>query len=298
MNIIKPKKLKCGDTIAFVAPSGPVNKELVKKAELYFRKRGYNVKLEKNIFNEYMYLAGRDNERLEDLYSAFEDNYVDAILCIRGGYGTIRLAKQIDYDIIANHPKIFCGYSDITALNALLYKKCGLISFSGPMAQSDFSNERIDKYTETKFFETLTECSNEIQPIQEKIYNKGNCSGTFIGGNLATFVSLCGLDFIPDEKFIFFAEDLNEEAYKVDRYFTQLLNIEKFKANLSGIILGDFIGANNEDIDTYFENLGQELNIPISAGFPISHSETKATIPYGAFANFENNKIKFSDFMV
>ena len=166
------------------------------------------------------------------------------------------------------------------------------------MAQSDFSSERTNTFTENKFFQTLTQNISEIRPTNPKIYKSGNAKGLLIGGNLSTLTSLCGIDFIPDEDFVLFAEDLNEPAYKIDRYFTQLLNIEKLKKHIKGIILGDFLDLDNEKyFDDLIYSIANEYNIPIYGGYPISHSDTKATIPYGAMAKIEDDRIKISPYL-
>lgn len=292
MNLIKPKNLNKGDTIAIIAPSGEVDIEKIKSAVQNFENKGYKVKLGANLSKCRNYLAGNDNERAEDLNNAFGDKDVNAIVCARGGYGAIRLIDKIDFDIIKNNPKIFCGYSDITALSAMILKKTGLITYSGPMAQSDFSASEINRFTEEKFFETLTSDLIEIKSENLKIYHTGEAEGILFGGNLATIASLCGLDFIPDEKFIFFAEDICEPVYKIDRYFTQLLNIEKFKNNLTGIILGDFLDTdNNIWLDEFFQKVSNKLDIPVYGGYPISHDKRKATIPVGVQAKITNNGI-------
>lgn len=292
MNLIKPKNLNKGDTIAIIAPSGEVNIEKIKSAVQYFENKGYKVKLGAHLSKCRNYLAGNDNERAEDLNNAFEDKDVNAIVCARGGYGAIRLIDKIDFDTIKNNPKIFCGYSDITALSAMILKKTGLITYSGPMAQSDFSASEINSFTEEKFFETLTSDLLEIKAENLKIYHTGEAEGILFGGNLATVASLCGLDFIPDEKFIFFAEDICEPVYKIDKYFTQLLNIEKFKNNLTGIILGDFLDTdNNIWLDEFFQKVSKKLDIPVYGGYPISHDKRKTTIPVGVQAKISNNGV-------
>lgn len=294
MNLIKPNKLKEGDTIAIIAPAGEVDDERINFSEKYFKSKGYNVKFGAHLNKKRRYLAGDDNERIEDIHSAFEDSTVDAIICARGGYGAIRLINNIDYNIIRNNPKIFCGYSDITALSAMILKKAGLITFSGPMAQSDFGEENINKFTESQFWNTLTNKSSlMIQNINGKIYKSGQAKGITFGGNLSTIASLCGIDFLPDEKFIFFAEDINEDVYKIDRYFRQLLNISKFKNNISGILLGEFINNGNSTwLDELFTELSTDLNIPVYSGYQISHDKNKFTIPIGAEAELNNGLLK------
>lgn len=291
MNLIKPKKLEIGDTIAIIAPSGCVDIEKVYNAKKYFKKKGYKVKLGKNIEKCDRYLAGSDTERLEDLENAFLDNEVKTIICARGGYGAIRLINKINYEIIHKNPKIFCGYSDITALSAMFLKKAGLITYSGAMAQPDFGGG-LDEFTEKMFFKSLTSDNLQITPEFPYSYKSGDAEGLLFGGNLSTIISLCGMDFIPDEKFLFFAEDLNESAYKIDKYFTQLLNIEKFKQNLNAILLGDFLYVDNpEYLDTFFKELAQELDIPIVGGYPFTHETSKATVPVGANAKLKSGTL-------
>ena len=298
MNLIKPKNLNRGDTICIIAPSGEVDEQKILQAKQYFENKGFKVKLGSNITKGKNYLAGDDQERLNDLENAFKDKSVNAIICARGGYGAIRLINKIDYNLIKNNPKIFCGYSDITALSAMIFKNTGLITFSAPMAQSDFSSGKINEFTESKFFQTLTQNISELEPTNLKIYKSGKAKGLLIGGNLSTLTSLCGVDFIPNEDFILFAEDLNEPAYKIDRYFTQLLNIEKFRNHLKGIILGDFLDLDNEKyFDDLIYSIANEYDIPIFGGYPISHSDTKATIPYGAMAEIEDDRIKISPYL-
>ena len=267
MNLIKPPLLKEGDTIGILAPSGPMEDDTnLKRAIEFFEHRGYKVKLSDNLYSKNRYLAGTDEERLDALHKMFADKSVNAIICLRGGYGAIRLINKVNYDLIRQNPKIFCGYSDITALNAMFLKRAGLATFSGPMILSDFGQENLCEYTINKFFDTLTT-------------GKFDYEGTFWGGNLSTLVSLCGLDFIPDFEFTLFLEDLNEPPYKIDKMVTQLFNIEKIRKNTKAIAIGDFLGA--DDIYYIFEDLG----LPLIENFPASHSDKKATIPYG-FASF------------
>ena len=290
MKIIKPNKLHIGDTIGIIAPAGNVEEDKILNSVKYFESLGYKIKLGKNIFKSDRYLAGSDNERLDDLHNAFADKDIKAIICARGGYGCLRLVDKIDYDLIKNNPKIFCGYSDITALSLMFLKQAGLITFSSPMPKGDFQPEDIDKFTANSFWQAITNDSLTITAPNLKIYNEGNVEGILWGGNLATVCSLCGTDFIPDEKFIFFAEDLNEPVYKIDRSFRQLLNIEQFRKNVSAIISGDFLGTEEykNQLDQLFNEIAKELNIPVYGGYQITHAKTKVTVPIGGLGTLNN----------
>ncbi len=264
MKIIKPELLKNGDTIGILAPSGAMKDDTnLKRGIEFFERKGFMVKLSDNIYSQNRYLAGNDIERVDALHKMFLDKSINAIICLRGGYGAIRLINKIDYNIIRENPKIFCGYSDITALNAMFLKRAGLSTYSGPMILSDFGQENLCDYTIEKFFQTVQN-------------GKFDYSGKFWGGNLSTLVSLCGQDFVPDMKFTLFLEDLNEPPYKIDKMVTQLFNIEKLRKNVEAVAIGDFLDV-DEDITYIFE----ELKVPLIKNFPASHSEKKATIPIG-----------------
>lgn len=290
MNLIKPKKLEKGDTISIIAPSGGVESdENLLRATAYLKSLGYNVKWGKNVLKTNKYLAGTDNERLEDLHNAFKDKGINAIIALRGGYGAIRLINKIDYNLIKQNPKIFAGYSDITGLSAMLLKHSGLITYSAPMINGDFGIKSKDKFTIDNFFKTVA--TTEKQEIKaQTILKEGKASGITFGGNLATLVSLCGLDFIPNQKFIFFAEDLNEPVYKLDKMFTQLLNIEEFRKNISGIVFGEFLDIDNDEwLNSLQNEIVQELKVPAISGLKITHAREKLTIPIGIESAISND---------
>ncbi len=294
MNIIKPASLQTGDTIGILATSGAVDEQTnVLRAKKFFEDRGYKVILSDNVFEEYRYLAGSDEKKIEELHKFFLNPEIKAIICMRGGYGAIRLVEKIDYDIIRSNPKILCGYSDISALSAMIYKKAGLVTYSGPLAQSDFGVDEPSQFTVDAFFEAVTTCKQLcFTPENSKIYCAGNAEGILWGGNLATIVSLCGLDFLPDKKFIFFTEDLNEPVYKIDKMMSQLLNIKQFKENVKAIVLGDFLDVDNQEwLDEFFSEIANKLKIPVVSGFKITHGKDKITLPYGEMAKLQNNKL-------
>ena len=284
MTIIKPEKLKIGSRIGVIAPSGAVDEAKIFSAKKYFEEKGFEIIFGKNLFKSDRFLAGSDEERLEDLHWAFEDESIDAILCARGGYGAIRLLDKIDYNLVRRRAKIFCGYSDVTALSLMFLKKSGLVSYSSPMFQSDFSAEKVSELSEKSFFKVLSGEKEVYAPTT--VIKNGSAEGILWGGNLSTVVSLCGTDFIPDEKFIFFAEDVAEPVYKIDKMFRQLARIEKFRKNIAGIALGEFtdIGGDGKFLTETFGEIADLLNVPTLAGFKFSHAKDKQTVPVGVSA--------------
>ena len=279
-------------TIGIIALSGVIDKEKLNFAINNLKSLGYKVKLSKNILDTNRYLAGNDKDKVEELEKFFLDPKIDIIMTARGGYGAIRLIDKIDYNILKNHPKIFTGFSDVTALLLMIYKKTGMVTYHGLMATPDFGFDcEIDEFSFRQFQAAIND--EELNLEGNKIYRDGTAEGIIWGGNLATLVSLCGTDFIPNEDFIFFAEDLNEPVYKIDKMFTQLFNIKEFKKYCKGIVLGDFLDCGNEKwLEEFFVELSGIHQIPIVGGFKITHNRKKITIPIGKKAILSGANLK------
>lgn len=292
MNIIKPKALKVGDTIGFLSVSGPVYElERVDKAKKYFEQKGYNVLVSDTTYMKKDFLAADDDVRLAQLHEFFADDNIDAILCTRGGYGAIRLIEKIDYNLLQTKPKIFAGFSDATAFLASISKKCGLVTYHSPMPYPDFGCDEVSKTTEKSFFEILGGMQFEAK-LDGKVYHTSTAEGVLWGGNLATLASMVGTDFLPGEKFILFLEDVNEPAYKVDRYLTELSFDKNFQNNLSGIVLGEFTQLDEPDFfDNIFSALGEKLSIPIISGLKIGHVKDKITVPVGIKVRLDSQNL-------
>lgn len=290
MQQLLPPYLKKGDTIGFVCVSGDIKDySKLERAKENFETLGYKVVISETAKQRKTYLCGDDEIRAGVLNDFFSDNSINAIIAARGGYGAIRILDKIDYECIKSNPKIFGGYSDITALMLMIYKKTGLVTYNTPMAYSDFGNG-ISQLSIESFFDTLTNGIEEIKIDNPTVYYNGVSSGVLWGGNLSTIQSLCGQDFIPDEKFVFVTEDINEPVYKIDKMFTQLLNIPDFKKNLSGIILGNFSGIDNENyFESYFKELADTLKVPVISGLKFAHEKEKLTFPIGVHVQFDTN---------
>ncbi len=299
MNIIKPEKLKTGDTIGILAISGKIkNIENINKAKIFFENQGFKVVISDTCYTCHRYMAGNSDENcLNALHSFFSDKSINAILCARGGYGTLRLINKIDWDIIKNNPKIFAGYSDITILLDMIFKKTGLITFHSAMANGDFA-ENIEEYTKDSFFKTLTGNAKCYTAENGTVYKEGTAKGRLWGGNLASLVSLCGIDFVPDDDLILFLEDLNEPVYKIDRMLTQLFNIDKVKNNVKGIAFGEFKDIEDKNLlNEVLQEFITYYNIPSCSGFKITHGKIKDSLPYGVYVDFDskNGHIKIKE---
>lgn len=289
MNIIKPKLLKKNDTLAIIAPAGVLDRNEFLKGVAVLQNMGFKTKFSEKIFDVNRYLAGSDDEKVFEIENYFSDNAIDGIICARGGYGSIRLINKINYENIKNNPKFFGGYSDITALQLMILKNSGLITYTSPMIQSDFAKE-ISEFTKNSFIDTCVNGKSVI--LEGETIKNGSAEGILWGGNLSTIVSLCGQEFLPDEDFVFFTEDLGESVYKIDKMLTQLINIDKFKKHLKGIVFGEFLDIENENWlnDLLFET-AENLNVPAIRNLNITHSKDKLTLPIGKIVKLDRNKL-------
>lgn len=301
-----PQALKKGDTIGIIAPAGILTEKRVQQAVEDVEKMGYKVKLGKNILNTYGYLAGTDQERLEDLHEMFADKSVNMIWCGRGGYGCTRLLDSIDYKLIKNNPKIFMGYSDITALHNAFYQCADLITFHGPIAASkhnEFSEKLIFDLIERNEIDgkaILSDLQKQEFPEDHhhlEVMVPGKAEGIFVGGNLSLVAAMMGTKYEINLKGkILFLEDVEEEPYSLDRMFTQLMGAKHFK-DLAGIMLGQFsscVAKNPENSLTTKELLIDRLSnckFPVVAGLPFGHVPLNMSIPIGAKGSIDTNDL-------
>lgn len=300
--IQKPKKLNKKDVIGIISPaSSPDEFIRVEKGVKYLESLGYKVKIGNNVGKNHGYLAGTDQERVDDIHDMFKDKTVKAVFCIRGGYGASRLLDKIDYRVIKNNPKIFVGYSEITALQMAFLEKAGLVTFAGPMVAVDFYDE-ISPYTNDFFWATIT--SNKKMgkisyPEDQNMpnLNKGIASGRLLGGNLAVFAALLGTNYFPNPTGkILLIEDIGELPYRVDRMLNQL-RLAGILKKVKGVILGRFVDCNERDPNKKTLTLGEvmdhyigSLKIPSIYTFPHGHIKDLVTIPFGIKVNLNATK--------
>ena len=287
------KKLKFGDTIGLIGPSGTVREAgAVDQAIAYMKELGFRVKVGESAHAKYGYLSGTDEVRARDINAMFADPQVDAIVCTRGGYGTMRLLDLLDYDVIRANPKVFVGFSDITALHIALLEKCGLATFHGPMA-TRWKPEFTDGFTQHAFFgavmsaQPLGELRNAPGYHARATVNPGKAEGLLVGGNLSLIAGTIGTPYELDTRGrILFIEEIGERTYCVDRMLTQLRLAGKFD-DCAGVVFGDFNDCPVEypefglTLEEVIRDIAAPCGKPIFTGLQAGHVSPKLTLPLG-----------------
>ncbi|MGL5150409.1 MAG: S66 peptidase family protein [Clostridium sp.] len=281
--------------IGVVAPASPHERKYITNKIDTFEHLGYNIIESKHLYDINGYLCGDDKDRANDLNSMFSNNDIDAIVCFRGGYGSIRMAEFLDLNLIKNNPKIFCGYSDITLLLNYISEACKFPTFHGPMVNSDFD----DTITKGSFLNLLkNNNSNYIYNLNNFIgcdqINTNNFSGKLVGGNLSIICSTIGTPYeINLDNNILLIEEINEAPYVIDRLLSQLIYSQKL-SKCTGIILGHFTDCGLNDysrsfsVDEVISNRLFPLNIPIIKNFPFGHDYPNLVLPIGTTINYDH----------
>lgn len=290
--MIEPKPLKKGGTIAIVAPAGPLEAEIIFQGEELLQSMGFEVIVTPSCFERHDYLAGHsDKERAEDIMMMFADDEVDAILCMRGGYGSSRIVPYFNDFKFENYPKPFIGYSDITYLHLFLNQSHQLMTYHGPMIKDLLLN---DELTTQHFLETVMgETTFDI--IDVPYYNEESClvSGTLVGGNLSIICTTLGTPYEIDTRGkILFIEEVDEPTYSVDRLLTHLSQSGKLE-EAAGIILGDFNVPNKEETYCLLKRTFKDYEKPVAYQIPSGHCRPMITLPMGAYATLipQENRI-------
>ena len=295
--LLKPHALKPGDTIGLITPatyvSDPDRLQMVDETARFF---GLVPKWGRNVRKRAGYLGGTIEERLDDLHSLWADPSVRGIFAIRGGYGSGQLLDKIDYEIIRRNPKVFVGYSDITAMHLAIQKRTGLVTFHGPVMASGFTPYTQEHYRKALFetkpvgLVTNPSESNALRPHHRPL----------VGGNLTLIAMLMGTPFEIDTRgAILFIEDIGEQPYSLDRMLTQLRLAGKLQ-QAAGIVWGECSECAPFDYKPAFEStfstaevanrIFGDLRIPVLSGLVIGHTEDQVTLPYGVTASLDADK--------
>lgn len=307
---MKPKSLKKGDTIGIISPSSPsYNKSDISRGVETLKSWGFNVVLSKNLDKKKGFFAGTDLERAEDFNSMFADKNIHAVMVTRGGYGSARILKYIDFQLIKENPKILLGFSDITTLHLAINKLTGLVTFHGP-GMWCFSDEYLTEYTHEYLNKALfsKEPIGEVKLANKKKYihaiGEGKATGEIIGGNLSIICSTLGTPYEieTDDKILFF-EDLDTEPWIMDHMMAHLMNAGKLQ-KVKGIVIGECVNCEprrlnpNYYVDTSLEDIFEEyltpLKVPVLYGLPLGHTNDIATIPIGVEVEIDAHNKTFT----
>ncbi|MGO0695386.1 LD-carboxypeptidase [Pseudomonas guariconensis] len=293
-----PAALPGNACFAIVAPAGPARLD-GRKASQWFADRGYQCRLFPGVGQAEGYLAGADQQRLDDLHGAFADPEIDAILCMRGGYGSMRLLDRLDFDLIRRHPKPLIGYSDITALHTALQRHAGLITFHGGMLNADLLGAKQEPTVSSLFDQLGAKVSQGNVLVHPEAYpltcvSPGVASGRLLGGNLSVLCATLGtVGEIDSRGGILFIEDVNEPLYRVDRLLTQLRLAGKLEG-IRGVLVGDFAGITVPAMTPLLKDIFGPLGIPVLAGWRSGHCDPNLCLPLGARVRLDSQAMQLS----
>jgi muramoyltetrapeptide carboxypeptidase len=295
-----PPYLQTGDTIGLVCPAGYMAAEKVQTCINTLQEWGYKVKIGKTVGSgSITYFSGMDEERLADFQQMLDDDEVKAILCARGGYGTGRIIKQINFDKFRNQPKWIIGYSDITVLHSHLYTNFYIASLHSPMAgafnEEGYKNEYIQSLKNV-----LKGKKIRYAIAGHELNRKGEAIGELVGGNLALLAHLTGTGSdIKTKGRILFIEDVGEYSYNIDRMMYQLKRSGKL-SKLAGLIVGGFTDMKDTErpfgktVYEIIHEIIREYDYPVCFDFPVSHTDRNYALKIGVGYKLKVGKSKIS----
>lgn len=283
-----PAAILPGGRIGIAAPASPFDRDLFFQGIEVIKQMGFEPVFAERIFLKTGYFAGTCQQRARELQDFFDAPDIQAVWCVRGGYGSMRLLDALDYERIEKHPKIFVGCSDITALLAALYHKCRMITFHGPMVAS---LARADSLTIESVVHSLSgKGIAEIKAVKGRVIRPGKAAGRVLGGNLSTLCHLLATPYFPDlTGKILFLEDIGEKPYRIDRMLTHMHMAGCFNS-LAGLAAGSFTRCGScWEIDRIFTDIFGSGLFPVVTGFPAGHGMPNKTLPMGAVATLDSN---------
>lgn len=296
-SIVKPKAIQSGDLIAVVAASSNLKADYLSRGVAELEHLGFRVTYRPDILAKGRYTAGSDQRRAEELMQAFADPEVKAVWAARGGYGVMRILSLLDEDILRANPKIFIGYSDMTALHLYLYRRFGWVTFHGPMAAKDLAGG-IEHYDRKSLLAAITqaELMGQIKTAKTEMLHRGSgsaVSGRLLGGCLTLIAAMMGTpDELDTRDSILFLEDTGTRPYAIDRMLQQLRLAGKFD-EVRGIVFGEMTDCVQHAEQGYLlqdvlAECTADLGIPVMFGLPSGHSPIgNLTLPLGVMATLD-----------
>lgn len=303
---IKPPRLKPGATLGLCAPASPLfQRSELARGVAVLEQLGFRVKLAPHAEGRHGYLAGGDRERAEDLQALFLDPAVDGIMCLRGGYGSVRVLEHLDFARIAQHPKVFVGFSDITQLHLALGRHCDLVTFYGPMVIS-LSRSQPSAYSIQALLSAV--CGEGpigvVGPDPDDPWLEclvpGEAEGELVGGCLTLVADSLGTpEEIDTRGKLLVLEDVHEEPHRVDANLSQLLRAGKLR-QAAGFVISQLANCGPRRLEPSFpsnlsaEDVLHELLVPLGKptlfGLPLGHGKHLATLPLGVQARLDASR--------
>jgi muramoyltetrapeptide carboxypeptidase len=298
-----PARLRPGDTIGLINPSGAVY-ERAPYEETHERLHalGFQVKEGEHLRARYGHMAGTPQQRADDLHAMFRDPEVAGILAMTGGSGANRVLPLLDYDLIAEHPKFLGGFSDVTALITAVHVRTGLVTFHSPLGRSEWNAFSVEHFhavamdTQDHTLRNVQVTGDDQVPQDGRIttLNGGMAQGPLIGGNLAVLTSLAGTPYWPSfDGAILFLEDVNEYIYRIDRMLSTLMLTGALE-RVAGVVLGGFTDCKPSEgsfgsltLDEVFDDYFGGLGVPVYRGAQFGHVRRKFTLPVGVQAEID-----------
>jgi len=281
-----PPSIKPGDKIRIVSPAGKVSEENILPAVEWLQNQGYKVELGKHVFANHFQFAGSDKQRLEDLQTSLDDPETAAIICSRGGYGTVRIIDKLNCTDFLKQPKWLVGFSDITILHVCM-NNLGVATIHGAMPRYFFDETSLPTENLNSLMQLLSGEKIQYSIKTEKANKTGKVSGELVGGNLSIISSLQGTKYEIDTfGKILFLEDIDEFLYHTDRMIHQLKLSGKLD-NLAGLILGDFTDMKDNEspfgktVEEIVMEAVEEFNYPVCFGFPAGHDKKNLALAFG-----------------
>lgn len=299
-HLIRPTALQEGDCIGLAAPASVFDPQALHAGIEVLQGWGFRVHHTSRVFERYRYLAGSDAARAAELHALFANPDIKAILCCRGGYGAQRLLPHLDADLIAAHPKIFMGYSDLTSLLLYLHTRCGMVTLHGPVVAKDI-HPALASAAQRQMKGILMGDEAAMQPPEclmqgLTMLSPGESEGVMLGGCLSLLVCATGTPLQPDmQGRILFLEDRGERFYAIDRMLTALRLAGAFEG-VQGIIFGHFEPDAADRGQPYgiqeiiLDVLG-DLQVPILYGFPAGHCRSPVALPFGTRVAIRNGRL-------
>jgi muramoyltetrapeptide carboxypeptidase len=291
----KPARLKPGDRIGVVAPAGCVEDAELAAGLMAIREQGFRVELAPGILERQGYLAGSGESRARDLTSFFLRDDIDAIICARGGFGSVQLLPFLDPEI-RRHPKIFCGYSDVTILLNWLLQTCGFVTFHAPMVAMDLARGLSARASE-HFWGILTGETQTWSVELAEPLRPGECEAPVVGGCLSLLTTTLGTAYeIETKKKILFLEDVGEKPYRIERMLIHLRAAGKFDG-IAGLVFGDFTQCQGEgprDVSSVVREMFQHAPYPVALGMPAGHGAENLAFPLGVRMRLDGNDATLS----